>query len=51
MGNFVFVFVVELYLDLFNTHTFIHTICFVMWGGVSVGQCAFLVFGHRRVAC
>ena len=23
----------------------------VLWGGVSVGWCAFFVFGHRRVAC
>ena len=46
-----FCFVVEVYLYLFNIHTFIHTIFFVLWGGVSVGRCAFFVFGHKHVAC
>ena len=49
---FGFFFVVKGYLYLFDIHTFIHTIfSFVLWGGVSVGRCAFFVFGHRRVAC
>ena len=37
----------EVYLYLFN----IHTIFSVLGGGVSVGRCAFFVFGDRRVAC
>ena len=40
---------VKVYLYLFNIHTFIYTIFFVLWGGVSVERCAFYVFGHKHV--
>ena len=46
----LFILMGEVYLYLFNIHTFIHTICFVLWGGVSVGWCALFVFGHKHVA-
>ena len=36
---------VEVYLYLFNIHTFIHKFFFVLWGGASVGRCAFLFLG------
>ena len=32
------------------THSFTQFFC-VLWGGVSVGRCAFSVFGHRHAAC
>ena len=41
---YFFYFVLEVYLYLFNIHTFIYVILFVLWGGVSVGRCAFLCF-------
>ena len=38
----------EVYLYLFNIHTFIHTISFLYCGEVSVGRCVFLFWG---IAC
>ena len=50
-GNFLFVFVLWwkfIYICLTFTHSFTQFF-FVLWGGVSVGRCAFLVFGHKHV--
>ena len=40
----LFIFEGEVYLYLFNIHTFIHIILFVLWGDLSVGRCVFLLF-------
>ena len=36
---------VGILLIFVNIHSFIHTIFCVLWGSVSVGRCAFFVFG------
>ena len=47
--NFFFCFVVDVYYFLFNIHSFIHTIFLCFWGSVSVGWCAFFVFGQQQL--
>ena len=52
---FLFFLVVEVYLYLFNIHTFIHTNFFFFFGGtVGRHKCwtvCFHVFGHKHVGC
>ena len=51
----IFLFFFVLWWNFINicltfTHSFTQFFLCVLWGGVSVGRCAFYVFGHRHVA-
>ena len=48
----LFFFLGETLVKFFNIHSFIHTIFFhVLLGCVSVGRCAFFVFGYKHSGC